>query len=357
MNSRKLLMISTDRAIFQEGSAVRARQAEYAKQWDEVHIIVFKKANSKPQHSNKSQITNTKSETVIAPNCWAYSTESRVKFMYPFGAIRLGEFLINKRRITEITCEDPSLTAMAGISLKKKYTIPLEIQVHEDIGSQYYVTNLMRKIRKTLALSYLPRADHIRVVSNKIKEYLVGTLQIDAGKIEVRPIAVDTEKIKRALVIDGADLHKKYPQFKKIVLMASRLEREKNVELAMRSWPEVIKRVPGTGLLICGTGSKAQEYKKLRERLGTQNEVGNLSSSIVFEEWIDQEVLFSYYKTADLFLNTSLFEGYGMTLVEAHAAGCAIVSTDVGVAREVSAHIVGWNAAEVAEGIIGALQS
>jgi glycosyltransferase involved in cell wall biosynthesis len=40
-------------------------------------------------------------------------------------------------------------------------------------------------------------------------------------------------------------------------------------------------------------------------------------------------------KTADLFLVTSNYEGYGMTIVEALAAGCTVVSTDVGCAREV----------------------
>lgn len=350
MQPRRLLMIGTDRKIFEEGSAVRARQVEYAKQWDEVHIIVFKKANSKLQYSNKSQISNAKLETVIAPNCWAYSTDSRAKFMYPFDAISLGSFLIEKRGITEITCQDSSLTAMAGISLKKKFTIPLEIQVHEDIGSAYYVTSLMRKIRKTLALSYLPRADHIRVVSNKIKDYLVNTVQIDAEKIEVRPVAVDTTHIKNAPIIEGADLHKKYPQFEKIVLVAARLEKEKNVGLAIDAWKQVMNGMPKAGLIIVGSGGQESSLK---------NQVGafGVTTNVIFEQWANQTTLFSYYKTCDAFLVTSLFEGYGMTLVEARAAGCKIVSTDVGVAREVGAQIVGWEASEVARGIIEALAS
>ena len=61
--------------------------------------------------------------------------------------------------------------------------------------------------------------------------------------------------------------------------------------------------------------------------------------------------LISYYKTADLFLNTSLFEGYGMTLVEARAAGCKVVSTDVGVAREVGAKIIPYDSEQIAAAI------
>jgi glycosyltransferase involved in cell wall biosynthesis len=73
--------------------------------------------------------------------------------------------------------------------------------------------------------------------------------------------------------------------------------------------------------------------------------------TVVFESWASQSTLFSYYKTCDAFLVTSLFEGYGMVLVEASAAGAKIVSTDVGVAKEVGAQIVEWNEKSVAEGI------
>jgi len=55
-------MISTDRLIFQKGSAVRARQAEYAKGWDEVHIIVFAGRGGLPGKMGEE----------IAENCRVY---------------------------------------------------------------------------------------------------------------------------------------------------------------------------------------------------------------------------------------------------------------------------------------------
>ena len=365
--SRKLLMISTDRAIFEEGSSVRARQIEHAKQWDEVHIIVFSRRNfqfpiSNFQISSNAQNSN---ESAISSNCWAYSTRSRFKFLYPFDAISLGRFLIEKRGITEITCQDASLTAMTGVSLKKRFALPLEIQIHEDIGSPYYPFNVTNKIRKALALSYIPKADSIRVVSERIKKYLVETVGIDSAKIGVRPIAVDADSIKSMPIDPSADLHVKYPQFGKIILMASRLEKEKNIPLALEAFKEVLKKIPEAGLVIVGRGSQGLKLKKLARRLGLSvaadsgnaagfNAVEQASKpcgsngwnepqageSVVFEDWADKATLVSYYKTADLFLNVSLFEGYGMTLVEAQAAGCKIISTDVGVASEIGVILI-----------------
>ena len=46
-----------------------------------------------------------------------------------------------------------------------------------------------------------------------------------------------------------------------------------------------------------------------------------------------QDDLTSYYKNADLFLNVSNYEGYGLAL-EAAISGCPIVTTDVGIAPE-----------------------
>jgi len=338
----KLLMISTDRKIFEKGSAVYLRMVENAKEWEEMHIVVF--------------TPKTFQEISLSPNVWVYPTRSIIKCMYPFDAISLGRFIISKRGITNITCQDPFLTAMAGISLKKEFSIPLEIQIHTDIGSPYFGYSIGNKIRKAIALSYLPKADSIRVVSERINNYLVGTMKIDHFRITTRSIAVDIAKIKNSLIT--TDLHQKYPHFSKIVLMASRLEPEKNIKLALRAWPKVLQTIPQAGLVIVGSGSLESKLKKLSRKLGLMDDSG-LSSiqTVVFEKWIDKETLYSYYKTSDLFLSTSLYEGYGMSLVEARAAGCSIVSTDVGVAKEQGALIIANNDQALAEAVIKSLNN
>ena len=58
-----------------------------------------------------------------------------------------------------------------------------------------------------------------------------------------------------------------------------------------------------------------------------------MQDNVIFEPWTDD--LFSYYKTAGLFLLVSNYEGYGRTVVEAMAAGCPVITTDVGIAGDV----------------------
>jgi glycosyltransferase involved in cell wall biosynthesis len=333
----KLLMISNDPKILEEGSAVRARQAEYAREWEEVHIIVFAMGGGEK-------------ESVIAPNCWAYSTQSAYKAIRPFDAIRLGKFIVPYVKITQITCQDPFFTAMVGTMLKKNFNVPLEIQVHTDIGSPYFARSLASKVRKSMALSYLKHADTVRVVSERIKTYLVHTLRLSEEIITVKPIHIEVDEIRSAPVLPEADLRAKYTQFDRIVLMASRLEAEKNIALALAAFKIVLRVQPKAGLVIVGSGTEQVALMRRARAL-------DIEASVIFENWIDRPTLFSYYKTTDVFLNTSFFEGFGMTLVEADAAtrtegGNKVVTTDVGVAKEVDAEIVGFDAQSVAAAIL-----
>jgi len=331
----KLLVISTDKKIFDNRSAVALRQIEYAKKYQEMHIVIF---------SDRNYTENT-----LGNNIWIYPTRSSSKWLYVLDALKLGRFIARRRGITHITCQDPFETGLVGALIKNREKsgdgkpLELELQIHTDIGSPYFKNfTFLNKVRIIISKYTFIRADKVRVVSNRIKEYV--SKYFDEEKIEVRPIAVDTEKIKNAEI--RVDLHKKYTQFSKIILMASRLEKEKNISLAFHSFKFVLEKIPQALLVVVGEGSEMEMLKNLAEKLG-------IKDSIIFEGWqSDLDIMSSYYKTCDCFLFTSYYEGYGMALVEAKAAGAKIVSTDVGVAREIGAKIVEFEPKSVSNGII-----
>ena len=135
---------------------------------------------------------------------------------------------------------------------------------------------------------------------------------------------VDINKISQS--IPKIDLHKKYSEFDFIILSVARLEFEKNFSLALEIFARIVKKFPKTGFVIVGDGREKVKLEKLAKRLG-------VSKNVKFEGHQDDTI--SYYKTADLYLNTSFFEGYSRSLIEAAASGCPILSTEVGPIGEV----------------------
>jgi glycosyltransferase involved in cell wall biosynthesis len=163
----------------------------------------------------------------------------------------------------------------------------------------------------------LPKADGIRVVSERIQKSIPYSTT-------VLPIYNDFEKMKASPIT--IDLKTKYPQFKKHILMISRLATEKNIPLALQIFKNVLKDVPDAGLIIAGSGPLKESLKKITAEFG-------IADSVMFEPW--SEDVASFYKTADLFFQTSLYEGYGLTLVEAALLGCPIVTSQVGIVGSV----------------------
>ncbi len=317
----KVISISTDRKIFEEGSAVRARQAEYGTLFGEMHIIVFAERS-----------LGFPARIQIAENVFVYPTNSRSRFFYVFDAMRLGERVAKDWDKTQgkyaITTQDPFETGKAGVALAKKLSLPLNIQIHTDFLSPYFRRSSFRNfLRASFAGYALLRARSIRVVSERIRASVIRKWPMLASKVIVLPIWTDVRKIREAP--PRFSLKEEYPQFEKIILMMSRLEKEKDIPTALRAFAKAVEKFPKTGLVIVGSGSLASALQQEAASLG-------ILDKAIFRPWTEDAA--SCYKSADIFLSASRFEGYGLTLVEAAAAGIPIVTTDAGIAGEFLVH-------------------
>jgi len=303
-------MISTDRKLFEEGSAVRERSKKYADALGELTIIVFAK-----EHLNFTEVSD--GALTIVP------TNSRSNLAYIFDAIRIGKGL----SADVVSAQDPFETGFVGARIAKALDAKLQIQIHTDfLSNEFKALSPLNRLRVAIAGQTLRRADCIRVVSQKIADSLVRYKLTCA--VSVLPIFVDVERIKNMPASNV--LREQYPKCKRIILMASRLEPEKDIERAIRVFSKVVESRDDVGLVVVGEGSERERLKAIAEGYG-------ISHQVVFEPWTND--LVPYYKSTDLFLVTSKFEGYGMSIVEALAAGTPVLSTDVGVARETGATI------------------
>lgn len=145
-----------------------------------------------------------------------------------------------------------------------------------------------------------------RISPRKVVTVLNG---IDGSNFSV---TVDKQKKRRELGITGEG---------PVIGLGVRLSEEKGVAYLLRAMPEIIKRYPDINLVIAGKGASEKDLKREAADLGIEK------NTLFIGPRLDMpEVL----KILDLYVLPSLREGLPTILLEAMAAGCPIVATDVG---------------------------
>jgi len=313
----KVLSIGKDKNldIFKTGSAVAERNIAYGKSLGEVHIIVF--------GLKSSRLSSQK----ISDEVSVYSTQSSSRWFYVFDAIRLGKNIILDNKFVRgeavVTCQDPFECGFVGWRITQHFRLPLHLQVHTDFLSPYFTSTFFQKFRVWWGKFLLPRAAGVRVVSERISDSITTHgIRLKRPAV-VLPIRVDT--VVRTVTPEH-DLHKLYPQFKFIILIASRLTTEKRIPDALQAFAEVLQSYAFAGLVIAGSGPEKSSLENHARMLG-------IGKSVIFLGW--QDDITQLMQSADAFLSTSEFEGYGMSMMQAGLAGTPVVSTDVGIAGSI----------------------
>ena len=308
-------MLSTDRALFETDSPVRARLIEQSQLVAHIDVIILT-----PKGSLYSVVEVTERLTL-------HPTLSGSKFAYLPDAYALGKSVLDGRQSNDtwlVTAQDPFLVGALGFLLAKKFKLPLQLQLHTDPWSAAWRAERLRnKLEFMIANFLLTRADGIRVVSERVKKNILA-LGVDPHKLSVIPIFVDVDYFIKTN--PSFDLHKSYPLYPRIILSLGRLVPEKNYSKLIRAFREVHKANADTMLLIIGSGPERERLLSLARSL-------DILDAVVLLPWARDVV--SYYKSADLYVQPSLYEGWGMAVVEAMASGLAVIMTDVGLAGEV----------------------
>jgi glycosyltransferase involved in cell wall biosynthesis len=117
----------------------------------------------------------------------------------------------------------------------------------------------------------------------------------------------------------------------RIIACVGRLIGVKDHRTAIRAMSVVKRYWPSAQLVVAGDGP-------LRGKLERYTESLNLSSTVRFVGLIERPQVYRLLHAADAFLLPSRVEGLSAALVQAMAAGCAIVATDISPNRAVVEH-------------------
>jgi phosphatidylinositol alpha-1,6-mannosyltransferase len=167
-------------------------------------------------------------------------------------------------------------------------------------------------------LDYLSgqRADRVIAISEHIRERLTGTYGLDEDRVVTIWHGVDTERYRP---FDAT--HPAVSDDRFTMLTVGRLGSRKGVEFAI----EGIERVDGVDLefLIAGEGRYEGRLRELVAERGLSDRVTSLGR-------VEEDELPLLYSSADVFCLTSMYEGFGLVLLEVMACGTPVIATDVG---------------------------
>ncbi len=172
-----------------------------------------------------------------------------------------------------------------------------------------------------------PAAQFAAFLEKKVMPWAYQNIPIltisKSSKKQIRNIGFHTNKIE--IICPGVELEKlkpseKYPS--PLILYLGRLKPYKSVDVLIKAFTKVSKKIPYAKLVIAGDGESRHELKLLAKKLGIMNK-------IIFTGRISEERKIKLMQESWVLVNPSLMEGWGITTIEANACGTPVVASDV----------------------------
>lgn len=299
-----ILSIGTDEKILEAGGRVYNRQKEYSNNFEKYFCFVFTK--------NKNLTKVVDNNFIVVPVTGA-NKFSQVKNLFKLVKTEIQNFP-NQKLV--VSSQDAFEVGLISYFISRFARTSFLVQVHTDISSANFRKESYRNyFQYKLSTFVLKRADEIRVVSKRMKKYLVDILDVREENIFVLPIYVEKEKFIFDRTKDKTS----------DILFLGRLEPVKNIPLAIEAINFLNRNLNyNLKLKIVGSGS---EEKNLKQKYS-----GDQYSFITWQSWSNNPE--QEFHSAKVSVFPSFYDGWGMSAVESVMCGTPVVMTDVGCAHD-----------------------
>lgn len=187
--------------------------------------------------------------------------------------------------------------------------------INVDIATAGYRPEFCRK--------YYDRFDKVVAVSRLLQDSLSASGYADLSHMTTIYDIVDADEIRR-MSAEPIDMKPLMAGGLRIVTVG-RMVHQKNYMLAVETAAELKRRGISFIWHFVGHGSERPAVEAAARRLG-------VADCIVLEG--ARANPYPWFAAADIYVQTSRFEGFGLTLCEARLLGKPVVTTDFGVARD-----------------------
>lgn len=247
----------------------------------------------------------------------------------------LWEKYLLPRKVAKDGCEEfiSFYQCPTVFSQKIKHTMV----VHDIIPELFpeYLNNWRKKFYWHLTKQAIKKADKIIAVSQNTRDDLIKYFGIEKEKIEVRYIDVDEIYKREIAPAESERILQKYNLDPGYIYTGGGLEKRKNIQTLLSAYKELLKSgeiLPDlviSGKLMPALAPLIIDVEKLVVGEGLEKKVKIL-------DFVPQEELPAIYKNALFFVYPSLYEGFGMPVLEALNQGVPVLSSERSSLMEVA---------------------
>ncbi len=226
------------------------------------------------------------------------------------------------------------LVAFVGVAIKHGYKVPLLSTIHATERGRGRGTLGSDQARAIHHVEWWLTYESWRVIacSGYMRDEIADYFGCPRDKIDVIPNGVDTARFDR---LEGQDLahfrHTYALPFEQIVFNVGRVVLEKGVQVLVRAMPLVLAQQPSAKLVVAGKGPELDSLRSLAWGLG-------VGEKVLFTGFISDDDRDRLFKIADCAVFPSLYEPFGIVALEAMAAQCPVVVSEVGGLKDVVKH-------------------
>ena len=172
----------------------------------------------------------------------------------------------------------------------------------------------------------------------KISKYIIPTSQSefkDCVKFGINKHKIRKIPISFSPLLD-LSLEKKNSIKKIKILFVGRIVPLKNLDVVLKSIQIIKNNIHNIEFIIVGDEVQGRLYGDLGHKKQLESLIKSLdiTENVQFVGWKTHDDLWKIYRDSDLFVFASIYENFGLPLLEAAYFGLPLISTDVGIASE-----------------------